>query len=56
MAKSSVALSEFQDDSFIEERDAKSRYQYVFFSPSKEIFNRLDQVLSTVPVIQKNLA
>ena len=42
-------------DSFVEGEDSKSKYRYIFFSPSLDIFNRVHQVFQTMPEIHQNL-
>lgn len=42
-------------DSFVEGEDSKSKYRYVFYSPSLDIFNRVHQVFQTMPEIHQNL-
>jgi hypothetical protein len=43
------------EDTFVEDRDSKVRYRYIFFSPSIEIFNRMHQIFTTLPEIQENI-
>lgn len=42
-------------DSFVEGEDSKSKYRYIFYSPSLDIFNRVHQVFQTMPEIHQNL-
>lgn len=48
-------VNESLQDSFADETERRQKYRYVFFSPSLEIFKRIDQVLSTMPFIQENV-
>jgi hypothetical protein len=43
------------EDTFVEDRDSKAKYRYIFFSPSIEIFNRMHQIFTTLPEIHENI-
>lgn len=48
-------FSTASEDTFVEDRDSKRKYRYIFYSPSIEIFNRMHQIFSTLPEIHQNI-